>query len=163
MRKQLIAGLLVLLAAGAVTGQTKYKVTATAAKHTDFTRLKTHVWEPGWTAFDPAAHEQIVAAVDRELTSLGFTKGTPETCNVTVSYASIRRSDVNLKAHAPEGKRPMYPVASLVVLLREPGTHKELFKVRADTPISLDAENIATSIDTQVSEMFAKYPTRHPH
>ncbi|HEY2908174.1 MAG TPA: DUF4136 domain-containing protein, partial [Vicinamibacterales bacterium] len=140
----------------------KYKVTTTADKHTDFSRLKTYVWETGWASYDRTAHDQIVAAVDRELASLGFTKGTEGHTDVTVVYASVRRTDVNLKSktRGPDGERPTFPVATLVVLVREPGTNKELFRARSDTPIALESKTIEATIDHEVARMFARYPTR---
>ncbi len=165
MKTALRTGVLVLLAAAAFAGDMpKYRITTRADKHTDFSRLKTYAWEPGgWTAFDPGAHERIVAAVDRELAALGFTKATEEDCDVTVVYGSITRTDVDLKAKAvgPEKVRPTYPVASLVILLHEPGTQKELFRARADTPI--DPGRLDAVIDRQVRAMFARYPTRLRH
>jgi hypothetical protein len=164
MRATLIAGFLALFAAAALTAQMpKYKVTATADKGTDFSRLKTYAWEPGWQAHDRTAHEQIVAAVDRELAALGFTKAPEGQSDVTVVYATVQRTDVDLKSKArtAEGQRPTFPVATLVVMIREPGTHKQLFRARVDTPIELEPERIKATIDDRVAQMFARYPKRH--
>ena len=141
----------------------KYKVTTTFDKTTDFSALKTYAWEPGWASYDPEIADYLVAAIDRELAALGFTKVTEGKSDVTVVYATVRRTDVDLKAktRTPEGMRPTFPVATLVVLIREPGTHKELFRARADTPIQLDPEKVKATIDDRVGEMFDRYPTRH--
>lgn len=165
MRSMLIAGLLAALASSAAGAgdMIKYKVTTKAAKHTDFAKLKTYEWENGWQAYDEVSHQQIVAAVDRELAALGFSKSTSGTSDVTVTYATVRRADVDLKSKArgPNGERPTYPVATLVVVLREPGTHRNLFRGRADTPIELIAEANKSIIDDRVQQIFARYPTRH--
>ena len=162
MRTTLIAGLLVMLAGGAAAQTPKYEVVTKADKSTDFSALKTYVWEPGWQSYDVEVHQQIIAAVDRELAGLGFTKGTPEACDVTVVYATVRRDDVDLKTkeRTAEGLEPRYPVVTIVVLMREPGTHKELFRARADAKIELDIEAIRKVVDDQVAKMFARYPTR---
>jgi hypothetical protein len=140
----------------------KYKVTAKADKHTDFSRLKTYAWDPGWPSWDPTADEQIIAAVERELAAVGFTKGTTETCDVKIVYAAVRRTDVNLKAktqHLNE-PRPSYPVGTLIVLILEPDTRKELFRARADTPVDLTSGSIEATIDSEVAQMFERYPIR---
>jgi hypothetical protein len=163
MRTTLIAGVLVFLAAGHLAAQMpKYKVTTTADKHTDFSRLKTYVWETAWATYDRTAHEQIVAAVDRELASIGFTKGTEGHTDVTVVYVAVQRTDVDLKSkpRAPVGEQPTFPVATLVVLVREPGTHKELFRARSRTPVVLEPKEIEATVNKQVAQMFARYPKR---
>lgn len=159
--RTLITGVLALLVAAAAIGQMpKYRVTTKADKHTDFTRLKTYAWEPGWASYDAAVDEQIVAAVDRELAAVGLTKGTLETCDVKVVYAAMRRTDVDVKGHGIEGERRTYPVGTLVVLMRDPSTHKELFRGRTDTPIELDSGTLTVTIASQVAEMFEHYPGR---
>jgi len=157
----LVAGLLVVLAAGAGQAQQpKYGVTTKADEKTDFSKLKTYVWEPGWKAYDKDVHQQITTAVERELAALGFTKGTAGKSDVTVVYATVRRTDVDLKSKekSPEGLSPTIPVGTLVVLMKDPKSQKELFRARTDTP--LDAKQVAAIIDKQVAEMFAQYPTR---
>lgn len=141
----------------------KYKVTTKIDKTVDFSALKTYVWEPGWQAYDPEIHEYIVAAIDRELAALGFTQAAEGKSDVTVGYASVRRTDVDLKSktRTAEGQRPTFPVATLVVLIREPGTQKELFRARVDTPIQLEPTQAKATIDDRVAQMFARYPTRH--
>jgi len=165
MRRTLIASVLVLLAvgAGACQTMTKYRVTAKADKHADFSKLQTYAWEGGWLAYDKASHEHIVAAIDREMAALGFRKRTDGQSDVCVVYATVRRVDVDLKSKSrgPGGERPTYPVATLVVMIREPGTHKELFRARSDTPIDLTPAALETTINSRVSEMFEHYPTRH--
>jgi len=158
----LITGLLLLLSIGADAIRPKYGVTTKADKDIDFSTLKTYAWTPGWRVSDLMVDEQIVAAVDRELATLGFSKGTAEKSDVTVTYASLRRTDVDLKskARAPDGSRPSYPVATLVVLLREPGTTRELFRGRLDAPLDFDPTALNAMIDKSVARMFAAYPTR---
>jgi hypothetical protein len=46
------------------------------------------------------------------------------------------------------------------VLLLDPGTRNELFRGRVDKPIVLEPEKVQPVVDSAVTEMFAKYPTR---
>lgn len=168
--KPLLAGMVLLLAAASASTQTttpKYGVKVTVDKATDFGALKTYAWDrgPGWRAPDPAVDAQIVAAVDRQLAALGFRQVTTGAGDVDVVYAALRRTDINLKSKArtPEGLRPSYPVGSLVVMLRTPDTHRELFRARIDTPIDLDPAATASTIEESVARLFAKYPTRKAH
>ena len=163
--KTLIAGLAILAAATLADGQTvmpKYRVTVKADKHTDFASLRTYAWDRGMRAPYESTHERVVAAVDREMAALGFTQVTDGKSDVLVTYVTLRRTDVDLKAKSrtPDGMRPSYPVATLLVLLRDPGTLKELYRARVDTPIELDEEKLAATIDDRDAQMFARYPTR---
>jgi len=141
----------------------KYGVTVKADEKTDFSKFKSYTWEHGWQAYDKGVHEQIMTSVDRELSALGLAKKASGPSDLLVTYASLRRIDVDLNAKPTtgEGTRPQYDVGSLVVLLLEPGTRKELFRARVDQPIeAADAEKVKGVVDAAVRDMFAKYPTR---
>ena len=154
---------LAALAAGSAAAQMpKYGVTVAVDEKSDFSKLKTYAWEHGWQAYDKQVHADIVAAVDRELAAQGLTKKTSGPADALVTYASLRRIDVDLNARprAGEGTRPQYDVGTLIVLLLEPGTRKELFRGRVDQPIEAEAGKVKPVIDAAVKEMFGKYPTR---
>ena len=140
----------------------KYGVTVTADRKTDFSKFKTYEWETGWSSFDKGVHQQIVDAVDRELKGLGLEKRTSGAADVMVTYASQRRTDVDLKSKPPgtNSQGTEYAVGSLVVLMREPGTGKELLRGKVDKPIELSRDKLQPVIDGVVAEIFAKYPTR---
>ena len=141
----------------------KYGVTVKADEKTDFSKFKTYTWEHGWQAYDKGVHQAILAAVDRELAAAGLTKRESGPSDLLVTYASLRRIDVDLNAKptAGEGTRPQVDVGTLVVLLLDPGTRKEFFRARLDQPIELDdAAKVKAVVDTAVKEMFAKYPTK---
>ena len=159
----LAASVLLLLVATPGAGQgTKYGVTTTADKKTDFSKLKTYTWEHGWQAYDKDVHAQIIAAVDRELGALGLSKQESGPSDLVVTYGSLRRIDVDLKSKPTDGNggRRQYDVGTLVLLLLEPGTRKELFRARVDKPIEGDPAKVQGVIDSTIAEMFAKYPTR---
>jgi len=146
-----------------LVGQTlKYGVTVKSDRKTDFTRIKSYSWDTGSPSFDKDVNQQIIDAVDRELMSLGLEKRPSAPSDVTVSYGSLQRTgvDVNAKPTNQDATRPQYPVGSLNVVMREPGTRKELFRGRVDKPIDLDRAKLHEAIDSVVAEIFAKYPTR---
>jgi hypothetical protein len=139
----------------------KYRVTVTTDDKAPFATFKTYTWENGWQAYDKTVHANIRASVDRQLAAVGLEKRESGPADVLVTYASLRRIDVDLKAKpAKDGTRAQYDVGTLVVLLLDPATRHELFRGRVDKPIVLDAEKVQSVVDTAVTEMFAKYPTR---
>ena len=167
MDKRLMAIVLIVFAmlmGDAAAQKMKYRVTTTVDKHADFSKLKTYTWQAGWDSYDPAMNRYIEAAVEHELMALGFTKAPPGASDVTVTYATLRRTDTDFKAKATrEGILPTYAVGTLVVLIRDCRTHADLYRARTDTPINLAPETIEATVNNQVAELFADYPTRHEH
>ncbi|HVH27234.1 MAG TPA: DUF4136 domain-containing protein [Vicinamibacterales bacterium] len=160
--KRLIVTCIVVASAVAVAGQSpKYGIAVTAEKDVDFAKFKTYSWMAGQPSAIKAVDAQIVAAVDRELAGLAMKKATSGPGDVVVSYYSLSRTDVDLKAKPDaKGARPGYSVGSLGVVLLEPASRRRLLQLRVDEPIETQAEELAATIDRVVAEMFAKYPTR---
>jgi hypothetical protein len=140
----------------------KYGVTVKTDGKTEFAKFKTYTWEHGWQTYDQRVHQGILAAVDRELAAAGLTKKEAGPADLLVTYASLRRTDVDLdsKTTAADGTRRQYDVGTLIVLLLEPGSRKELFRGRVDTPIVVDSDKVIAIVDSTVNDMFAKYPTK---
>jgi Domain of unknown function (DUF4136) len=139
----------------------KYGVTVTADKNVDFATFKTYSWTQGQPSAVKAINAQIVAAVDRELGALGMSKSTSGPGDVMVAYYSLTRTDVNVDAKADaQGKRPEYSVGTLVVALLDPATRHRMLRLRNDKPIETESGKLEAAIDSAVSELFAKYPTR---
>src|SRR5688572_1205211 len=86
---------LALAAAWPAAQTPKYGVSAKADKKADFTKFKTYRWDGGWKAFDKNVHQHIVDAVDRELQTLGLEKLAAGPTDVTVTYATVHRTDVD--------------------------------------------------------------------
>ena len=145
-----------------ITVMPKYGVKVTVDKRADFSRHKTYYWTPGWTVFDPTLDAGIVAAVDRELAAVGLTKHDSEPADLVVTYASLRRTDVDLRAKKLPGSLvyPEYPVGTLIVLVREPVTLRELYRARADIKLETDLSRLPGQFDDVVAQMFERYPTR---
>jgi len=161
MKRIAIVALMLFAFALPASGQTKYGATVTPDKATDFTKIKTYVWQPGWDANDRKAHAQIVAAVDRELKALGLERKASGPSDVIVKYASLRRIDVDLTAKpVADQARRQIDVGSLVVLMLDPASSKELLRARVDKQIELDPAQAETIINSAVAELFAQYPTR---
>ena len=157
----IVFGLALFVFALPVAAQLKYGVTVIADKDTDFKTLKTYVWESGWHSNDKKVHAQIVSAIDRELKALGFQLKASGPSDVVVKYAALRRIDVevNVMAGADQARR-QFDVGSLLVLMLQPGTGKELLRARLDKPIDVAADKIEATVNSAVAEIFAKYPTK---
>ena len=152
----------IVLAGVALTAQKqKYGVTVTADRKTDFGAIKSYSWDTAsWPALDKNVNQHIVDAVDRELKALGLEKRDSGPTDVQIRYGAQRRTDTDTRAKAPATNLPTYAVGTLVVLMREPGSGKEVYRARVDKPIDLAPDAIKGTIDDVVAEMFAKYPTR---
>src|SRR3954464_7810525 len=106
-----------LAAAVPLTAQTpKYGVTVKADDKTDFATLKSYTWEHGWQTYDKRVHQGILAAVDRELAAAGLMKKASGPADLLVTYASLRRIDVDFDAKPTggAGTHPQYDVGTLV-------------------------------------------------
>jgi len=140
----------------------KYLIRVRADKRIDFSKIRTYTWMAGWPAFDPSVDWQIEADVDRELAALGLTKLTAEPCDTLVTYAAIRRTDVDVKTKvSPDSDlRREYPAGTVIVVLLDSGSRRELFRGRADMALQSDAAQRRLQIQTAIAQMFSRYPTR---
>ncbi len=161
--KILVATCLLLSVVAVSVAAQPYGVTVTADKATDFTKFKTYTWDSFQPAIVEAVHTRIVAAVDRELAALGLQKKDAGPSDVLVTYATVVRTDVDLTSKAARNKNAggdRQEIGTLLVMMIEPGTRKQIFRARGDKPIELEVENVKSVVDGIVAEMFAKYPTR---
>jgi len=100
-------------------------------------------------------------AIPKELGGLGMSKAASGKGDVLVTYYSLRRTDVDLKAKPDaSGAQPQYPVGSLLVAMLNPATRGRLVELRTDKPVDLEPGKSESIINAAVAEMFAKYPTR---
>lgn len=140
--------------------QPKYGVSVKAVKPATLAKAKTYVWTVSQPSAVKSVDTQIVAAVDRELNARGFTKLASGPSDVVVTYASLSRTDADLKSKpSKDGTLREFAVGTLVVDMRDPANRQSLFRVRMDTPIDNDPAKLEATIDAAVTAMFAKYPT----
>jgi hypothetical protein len=151
----ILIGLLIGASQVVIAGQRpKYGATVQVAKAADLGKAKTYAWTPGQPSADKTVDAQIMAAVDRELTALKFTKLASGPSDVLVTYRSLSRTDVDLKSSSTN------LVGTLVVDILEPANRQSLFRVRMDTPIDTERAKLEAEINAAVTTMFEKYPTR---
>ena len=139
--------------------QAKYGVTVQTVKAAELAKAKTYVWTVTRPSFDKKVDALIVAAVDRELSTRGFTKLPSGPSDVTVTYSSVSRTDIDLKNAPKEGLPNESTVGTLTVDLTEPTKRELLFRVRVDTPIAKDSSALEPVINASVTAMFEKYPS----
>jgi hypothetical protein len=146
-------------ATGAVLAgqQPKYGVTVKVSKAAALAKAKTYKWVVSQPSFNKEADKQIVAAVDRELQARGLTKTATSPADLAVTYASLSRTDVDLKSKGKNGQLKEISVGTLVVDVRNPA-NQPLFRVRMDTPIDNDPAKLEAAINAAVTEMFERYP-----
>ena len=141
--------------------QPKYGVTVKVSKAAALANAKTYSWTASQPSHIKTIDAQIVAAVDRELGALGLTKVESGKSDLVTTYASLARTDVDLKSKGVKtGQGREYSVGTLVVDLRDPATKQPLFRVRIDKPIDSEPEKLEAAINAAVAAMFEKYPTR---
>ncbi len=141
--------------------QPKYGVTVRVSKAAALAKAKTYSWTASQPSPIKTIDAQIVAAVDRELGALGLTKVAPGNSDLLTTYASLSRTDVDLKSEGVKtGHGRQYAVGTLVVDLRDPATKQPLFRVRVDKPIDAEPDKLEAAISAAVTAMFEKYPTR---
>jgi hypothetical protein len=113
----------------------------------------------GHPASIAAIDDEIVAAIEYELSALGLQQVPSGTEDVVVTYASMTRTDVNTKAK-PIAKdyRPEYAVGTLIVSLLDPDSLRPLLQLRTDKPV--DPAGLSATIGATIKEMFSYFPTR---
>jgi hypothetical protein len=143
-------------------GQTpKYGAKATVEKNVDFAKFTTYSWTLGQPSVHRQTDQTIVAAIDRELSALGMKKVTSGPGDVLVSYASMTRTDVDLKGKPDaSGARPESRVGTLIVSLLDRDNRQPLLRIRVDQPMETDPAKLEGEINKAVAAAFAEYPTR---
>ena len=158
MRKMLSTALVVLLT-GCVHLQ-ELEVVDHVDDHTDFAAIKTYTWAVGWPAGELEQHKQIVAAINKELAAHQLTETANGHADVTVDYGVLWRTDGDLSVagEVPDREIPSFPVMTLSVRLRDPGTGREVFTARSDARVDAWGQVSPTILATEVDRMFERYP-----
>jgi hypothetical protein len=139
-------------------GQPKYVPVVKTVKPAGLAKAMTYSWTQRQPAFDKKVDAWIVGAVDRELGSRGLTKLAEGPADMVVTYASLTRTDVDLKSKTTDGLAREYAVGTLVVDLSDAATQQTLFRVQVDTPIERDPAGLEAIVNTAVKSIFDKYP-----
>ena len=142
--------------------RTNYGVTVDVADAPALLKAATYTFVPGQPAYDKKVDQLVISAIDRELSARGMKKLTSGRSDMVVTYLSVRRTDVNLKAKPDsKGALPEYPVGTLVVSMSDPvKRQKKLFNGRVDEPIDLNPATYETVINAAVGAIFEKYPRK---
>jgi hypothetical protein len=155
----------VLLSAGYVAAtaqQTKRRVKVTEINRDALAKVKTYTWTASHPSFDKAADKQIIAAVDRELMTRGLTRLATGRGDAEVTYASLSRTDVDLKSEPlATGERRTYPVGILVVQVRDSANGQMLFNAKVHSPIDTEPAKLEATINAATAAIFKKFPG-HP-
>lgn len=141
-----------------VAGQPTYGLKIGTVKATALTKARSYTWRITRPAFDPKVDAMIVAAIDRELRARGLTKAASGPGDVSVTYSSLARIDVDTKDVQKDGAAREFDVGTLVVDITNPTRRELLFHVRVDTPVERDRTALETSINAAVAAIFSKYP-----
>jgi hypothetical protein len=142
--------------------RTKYGVTVDVTDSAALTKAATYTFVPGQPAYDKKLDQLIISAIDRELSARGVTKVMSGRSDMVVTYLSVRRTDVDLKAKPDsKGARPEYPVGTLVVSISDSvDRQKKLFNGRVDEPMDLNPATYETTVNGAVGAIFEKYPRK---
>ena len=141
------------------------KVNSTYDKSASFQTFKTYSWVQGQPAFDPSVDKTIVAAVDSEMSALGFTKAAGQPADVAIRYLAVRSTSIDLEKLSEIEKAggdkagADYTVGRLIIAMQDVKTSKQLWA--ADCVERLNpapAERDAT-IKQVATRMFETYPT----
>lgn len=141
-----------------VDGQPKYGLKTGTIKTAALTKARSYAWRVTRPAFDPKVDAMIVAAIDRELGARGLKKAVSGPGDVSVTYSSLARIDVDTKDVQKDGAAREFDVGTLVVNIANPTSRELLFQVRVDTPVEPDRTALEASINAAVAAIFSKYP-----
>ena len=135
-------------------------------KSVDFSALRTYAWSKGNEAYRPDVHKAIVAAVDAQMSGLGFTQGNAGSANVLVRYDSVRSSDVDLATFEKLHKEGKDTAASakvlgrLAIIFADPKSGATLWTALGRRRLSEDPAKLNDEVKLVVAALFEKYPGR---
>ena len=142
------------------------KVDSTYDKRSNFAALRTYQWLPGTPAFNPEAHKLIVAAVDAEMSALGFTKAASG-ADVTLAYYTMAVTNVDLKAldkiERDGGSRAAAnkTLGRLVVVMRD-ASNQQIWTAATREYIEPTIEKFEATSKMVTARLFETYPKRRP-
>jgi uncharacterized protein DUF4136 len=141
-------------------------VDSTSAKGKNFAAFKTYAWDKGHEAYDPAAHKMIVAAIDKEMAALGFTRAEPAAADVLIRYHSLVSTVVDFKSleKPPEttkdGTTKTSQLGTLVVEMLDPSRAQLWAAKTREIVDTKDPAAFNQAIGPVVARLFQTYPGR---
>ena len=141
------------------------KAESTFDKNTNFGSLRTYAWKPGAPAFNPVVHNMIVAALEAEMSGLGFTKAAAADADVTLAYYAMAVSYVDLDALDKIERERKTPVASnktlgkLVVVMRNKA-ERQIWTAATREYVEPAVEKFTETIGVVSDRLFETYPKR---
>jgi len=142
-------------------------VDSTSAKGKNFAAFKTYAWDKGHEAYDPAAHKMIVAAIDKEMAALGFTRAEGTAPDVLVRYHSLVSTVVDFKSlekppeKTKDGATKTSQLGTLVVEMLDPSRAQLWAAKTREIVDTKDSAAFSQAIGPVVAHIFQKYPGRH--
>jgi Domain of unknown function (DUF4136) len=159
-----LGGLMMLMLFVAQGRPAPGKVNSTYDKSANFQTLKTYSWVQGQPAFDPSVDKTIVAAVDSEMSALGFTKAA--SADVTIRYLAVRSTSIDLEKLAAIEKSggdkagADYTVGRLVIAMQDAKTSKQLWAADCVERLNPAVAERDATIKQVATRMFETYPTK---
>ena len=139
------------------------KVESSFDKKANFAALRTYSWAGGARAYNEEAHRLVVAAFEKEMTTLGF-KQVTSGADVLLSYYNVTSTDVDLKkldeATRAGSAAPTKMRARMMIVMRAPATRAELWS--AITREYVEPDQLAATVQRVAERLFATYPGKKP-
>jgi hypothetical protein len=139
------------------------KVESSFDKKADFAALRTYSWAGGARAYNEEAHRLVVAAFEKQMTTLGF-KQVTSGADVLLSYYNVTSTDVDLKkldeATRAGSAAPTKMRARMMIVMRAPATRAELWS--AITREYVEPDQLAATVQRVAERLFATYPGKKP-
>ena len=159
-----LGGLMMLMLFVAQGRPAPGKVNSTYDKSANFQTLKTYNWVQGQPAFDPSVDKTIVAAVDSEMSALGFTKAA--SADVTIRYLAVRSTSIDLEKLSEIEKSggdktgADYTVGRLVIAMQDAKTSKQVWAADCVERLNPAVAERDATIKQVATRMFETYPTK---
>ena len=136
-------------------------------KSANFSALHTYAWSKGHDAFEPKAHQAIVAEVEKQMTALGFKQAPAASADVLLTYHTVRGSELDLKKldellkkedQATATKQATRILGHLALVMSNPSTRVKIWSAGTRRRLSDDPAKWNTELHDVVTALFATYP-----
>ncbi len=142
------------------------KVTSDYDKTADFAKYRTYAWSHAPADYRAKVHDLLVAGIDKEMATLGFTKTDDVKADLTLKYFTVRSTSIDLKElekaerEGNKNKATTYDMGKLAVVLRETATDKRLWAAQTQEFMSPDVATREATVAQAVTKVFQTFPKR---